>query len=137
MHEIESFFTAAGQYEDDLRQLDVLIREYAPHLAPSIVRGMFGKMLGYGLVPYQTKAMKEPGEWPLLAIAAQKNYISVYACVVIDGQYIAEKYEPQLGKVNCGKSCIRFKKLSDVNMIGMRTLLRDIDTRYQSGEKLY
>ena len=137
MNELEPFFATAGQYEDDLRQLDTLIREAAPHLAPTVVEGMFGKMLGYGLVPYQTKSMKEPGEWPLLAIAAQKNYISIYACVVIDGQYIAEKYESQLGKVNCGKSCIRFKRLSDINTCGLQTLLRDIDTRYQSGEKLY
>ena len=137
MNELEPFFATAGQYEDDLRQLDTLIREAAPHLAPTVVEGMFGKMLGYGLVPYQTKSMKEPGEWPLLAIAAQKNYISIYACVVIDGQYITEKYESQLGKVNCGKSCIRFKRLSDINPRGLQMLLRDVDTRYQSGEKLY
>ena len=137
MNELEHFFATAGRYEDDLRQLDALIREAAPHLAPTMVEGMFGKMLGYGLVPYRTKSMKEPGEWPLLAIAAQKNYISIYACVVIDGQYIAEKYESQLGKANCGKSCIRFKRLSDINPSGLQTLLRDIDTRYQSGEKLY
>ena len=137
MNELEPFFATAGQYEDDLRQLDTLIREAAPHLAPTVVEGMFGKMLGYGLVPYQTKSMKEPGEWPLLAIAAQKNYISIYACVVIDGQYIAEKYKSQLGKVNCGKSCIRFKRLSDINTCGLQTLLRDFDTLYQSDEKLY
>lgn len=134
---IEKFFTAAGEREPQLRQLDQIIRETAPSLKPEMVDGMFGKMLGYGNVPYQTKAMKEPGEWPLIALAAQKNYISLYACVVLDGQYIAEKYEPRLGKVNSGKSCIRFKHVDDLDLDGLREMLTDINRRFEAGEKLY
>jgi len=29
---------------------------------------------------------------------------------------LAEKYKGKLGKVDAGKSCIRFKKLQDVNL---------------------
>jgi len=134
---IEVFFAKSGEREAELRQLDAIIRESAPHLKPELKSGMSITMLGYGLVPYQTKSMKEPTTWPLIAIAPQKNYFSLYACVVSDGQYIAEKYEPKLGKVSCGKSCIRFKKLEDLNLDTVRELVGEIDERHVAGEKLF
>ncbi|HET8884562.1 MAG TPA: DUF1801 domain-containing protein [Candidatus Saccharimonadales bacterium] len=134
---IEDFFTNAGDREEQLRQLDDIIQSAAPSLQPQLVDGMFGKMLGYGNIPYQTKSMKKPGMWPLIALAAQKNHISIYACVILDGQYIAEKYESKLGKVNCGKSCIRFKKLDDLDLNGLQEMLTDINQRFEAGEKLY
>ena len=29
---------------------------------------------------------------------------------------LAEEYADQLGKVSCGKSCVRFRKLEDLNL---------------------
>ena len=133
----DEFFIEAGDREDDVRELDKIIRQNAPSLKPVIEKGMFGETMGYGLAPYKTKSMKVPGTWPILAMKAQKNYISLYACVASEGRYIAEKYEPKLGKVNCGKSCIRFKKLDDLNRGGLVEMLQDINRRFEAGEKLY
>lgn len=55
-------------------------------------------------------------DWPIIALASQKNYISVYVCASDGKEYIAEKYKDKLGKVSVGKSCIRFKKLEDVDL---------------------
>lgn len=134
----EEYFAAADEREPDLRQLDMLIQEAAPHLKPTFVKSDYMTMLGYGMMPYQTKSMKEPGEWPLIALAAQKNHLSLYVCAVEkDGQYIAEKLQPRLGKVSCGKSCIRFKKVEDLNQETVRDMLAELDKRYAAGEKLY
>jgi len=134
----EEYFAAAGDREPALRELDAIIQGAAPHLKPTYLKTDYMTMLGYGMMPYKTKSMKEPGEWPLIALAYQKNHMSMYVCAVEkDGSYIAENLEPQLGKVSCGKSCIRFKKLEDLNLETVRTMLEDLDKRYQSGEKLY
>lgn len=134
----EEYFALAVEREPDLRELDTVIQDAAPHLEPTFFQTDTMTMLGYGMVPYKTKAMKESSEWPLIALAVQKNHIALYICVIDpDGQYVAEKLQAQLGKVSCGKSCIRFKKLEDLKIDTVRVMLQDIDTRYVAGEKLF
>jgi hypothetical protein len=131
------YLNKIGERAEDLAKMDQLILKHAKNLEPSVFSGLSGSWLAYGMVPYQTKSMKEPSEWPLLALAAQKNYLALYACVVVDGEYIAERYGTNLGKVNCGKSCIRFKKYSDLDEKTLIKMLNEINERYKNGEKLY
>lgn len=134
----DEYLLKTGEYKSDLKELDKLIRSVAPNLKPKLFQNMGGgSALGYGMMPYQSSAMKEPGEWPLVALAAQKNYMALYVCAVIDGKYIAEANKEKLGKVNTGKSCIRFKKLDDLNLDTVEMILKDLDKRYKSGEKLF
>lgn len=100
--------------EDRRKQLEFLhafIQKTAPSLKPSFLYNM----PGYGSFKYKN-AKKELLDWPVVAIASQKHYISVYVCAVENGEYIAEKHAKELGKVSVGRSCIRFKKLEDVNL---------------------
>lgn len=94
-----------------LKTLDTIIREVAPELKEFYAYNM----PGYGAFNY-TNYKKELIKWPVLSMASQKNYVSVYVCAVVDGEYVAEKYKDSLGKVSVGKSCIRFKKLEDLNL---------------------
>ena len=104
-----------AQLPDDrrkiLEKLDELIRKHAPNLKPVFSYNM----PGYGAFKY-TNYKKEVIDWPTIAIARQKNYVILYICAVEDNEYIAEKFKADLGKVSVGKSCIRFKKLEDLNM---------------------
>lgn len=79
-------------------------------------------MLGYGKFPY-VNYKKEKIDWPVVALASQKNYISLYVCALDGRQYLAEKYKKDLGKVSVGKSCIRFKKLEDLNLKKLKQVL--------------
>ncbi len=97
--------------KDTIKKLDNFIRKTVPKLKPHFAYNM----LGYGSFPYKNYR-KELISWPTIALANQKNYISLYICSIDAGQYVAEKYKKELGKVNVGKSCIRFKKLEDVNL---------------------
>lgn len=133
----EEYITATGERQSEIEKLDRLIQEELPSLEPLFFSGMSGGMLGYGMRPYQSKSMKEPGEWPLLALATQKNYVSLYVCAVVDGKYVAERYESKLGKVSCGKSCIRFKKLEDLDLRGLKGMFKEIRDRDTNGEKLF
>jgi hypothetical protein len=80
-------------------------------------------MLGYGSFPYKNYK-GEVIQWPTVALANQKNYISVYICCVVNGEYIAEKHKQKLGDVSVGKSCIRFSKLEKVNLEVLQTVIR-------------
>jgi hypothetical protein len=122
----EEFFKAAGEREAMIRELDNLVQKAAPKLKPVLFGGMTGKWLGYGMMPYQTKSMKESSQWPVIAIANQKNYISLYVMYLEDREYVAEKYKDTLGKVSVGKSCIRFKKLEDLNIDGVNDLIKRV-----------
>jgi hypothetical protein len=134
----EQYFLAAGAREDELRQMDAIIREHAPALTPGLSGGMGSMpMLGYGEQPYQNKSMKEPGVWPVVALAAQKRYLSLYVCAVIDGEYVAERYASELGSVSCGKSCIRFPKVDKINLETLKKILVDVNDRFVAGEKLF
>jgi hypothetical protein len=96
----EEYFLAAGHREAELRQIDAIVQEYAPALTRGLSPGVGGSMLGYGEQPYQTRSMKEPGVWPVVAVAAQKRYLSLYVCAVVDGEYVAERYASELGDVS-------------------------------------
>jgi hypothetical protein len=73
--------------------------------------------------------MKEPVDWPVLALAAQKRHISLYICALEDGEYVAEKHAAELGNVSCGKSCVRFTKADKINLGALAPILADINRR--------
>ena len=132
----EEYFAALGDREPELRELDAFIRQHAPDLPPVVSQTM-GAVLGYGEQPYQSTSMKEPVDWPVVALAAQKRHISLYLCVLEDGEYVAEKHAAELGQVNCGKSCVRFTKVNKINRDALARILADINRRFVAGEHLY
>lgn len=117
---IKEYFDALPvDRREPMEFLNKFIRKSAPKLKPTFAYNM----PGYGSFKYQNYK-KEIIDWPIIALASQKNYISVYVCAVEDGEYIAEKYKSELGKVSVGKSCIRFKKLEDLNLITFEKVIK-------------
>ncbi len=123
--ELDDWFAAAGPRERDLRSVDALIMAAAPGIDRQLVGSMGSRMLGYGLMPYKPKSAKESTEVPLISLAAQKRHLSLYVFAVVDGQYLAEARAEKLGKVSCGKSCIRFPSLDQVDVVELDRLVRD------------
>ncbi len=105
---------------DDIRRLHDLVREVAPELEPTMEFGM----LGYGKMRYRYASGRE-GEWMKIGIANNKQYISLYCCAANDDGYVAEQYRDRLPKANIGKSCVRFKRLSDLDEDMLKQLIRD------------
>lgn len=117
---IEDYFKSAEpERAKILHTIDKLIKETAPNLKPHFAYNM----LGYGSFPY-VNYKKENITWPVIALANQKNYLSLYVCAVKDGEYLAEKYQKELGKVSVGKSCVRFKKIEDLDLDGIKKLIK-------------
>ncbi len=106
-----------------------MVRKAAPELKPHMVYGM----IGFGSYHY-TYASGRQGEAPLVALASQKNYVSLYiSCATTEG-YLAEVHKDRLGKVSVGKSCIRFKKLEDLNLAVAAELVAESARLYKAGK---
>ena len=104
----------------DIQTLHDMVREEAPELEPTMEFGM----LGYGKYHYKYKSGRE-GEWMKIGIANNKQYISLYSCAADEDGYVAERYKDRLSKANIGKSCVRFKRLSDLDEETLRELIRE------------
>jgi len=118
-----------GQIEEprrsDIEALDRLIVEEASGLD----RQLTGGMLGYGSYHYRYASGRE-GDWFLIGLASQKQYISLYVCATDGDGYVAEGYQERLPKAKIGKSCVRFKRLSDVDEAALRELVRETARRF-------
>lgn len=101
-----------------IKFLHAFIQKSAPKLKVHFAYNM----LGYGSFPYRNYK-KELIKWPVISLANQKNYVSLYVCSINNGKYLAETYATELGKVNVGKSCIRFKKLEDINLPTLKKVI--------------
>ena len=134
---IEDWFAAAGPREAELRRVDELVLAAAPGVDRQLVPVGSGSMLGYGLMPYRPRSARETTTWPLIALAAQKRHLSLYVCAVVDGEYLAEARAERLGRVSCGKSCIRFPSLDRVDRVELTALLQDAVTATRSGANAY
>lgn len=131
---IDEYFAKSGDRESMLRELDKLIQKNAPSLERKLFDGMSSVvMIGYGFLPYKF-ADGHDGEWPVIALANQKNYMSVYVCVVKDGKYIAEAYADDLGKVSVGKSCIRFNKIEKVNLDVLAKVIKETEKLHKENK---
>ena len=103
----------------EIETLHNLIKKTLPNLKPHIISGM----IGYGTYHYRYKTGRE-GDWSLVLLASQKNYISIYICAMEGDNYLADTYKDKLPKADIGKSCIRFKSLQDIDLSVLIQILK-------------
>ena len=102
---VDDYIAAADpDRQEALRVLRDVIRDAAPQAQEQIRY----KMPYYGY------------HGDLVAFAAQKNYFSVY---VMGRGLTGNRHE--LEKLDCGKGCIRFKKLEELPLDVLREIVRD------------
>jgi uncharacterized protein YdhG (YjbR/CyaY superfamily) len=66
----------------------------------------------------------------LVGLASQKQYISIYLDVDL-----VEKHRAGLGKADCGKSCVRARKLADLPLDTVRIILQETDARQSASKR--
>lgn len=105
---------------DDRRQaltkLRALVRKQAPGASEEIQYGMPSYIMNGEL---------------LCALASQKAHLALYVC---DSE-VVEAHRAGLGKLNCGKGCIRFKKLADLPLDTVSTILKEAYQRRKAKAK--
>jgi hypothetical protein len=104
----------------EIRALHELIRATVPQLEPTMEFGV----LGYGPYHYRYASGRE-GDAAIVGLASNKRYISLYVAAAVDGRYLAEAYAPRLPKASIGKSCVRVRRVADLDFDVVAELLRD------------
>lgn len=107
----------------DRKEAILFLHDFIQKAVPKLKPFLAYNMLGYGSFPY-TNYKKEEITWPIIGLANQKNYISIYVCALDGKQYLAEKHKDELGKVTVGKSCISLKKLEDLHLPTLKKVLQ-------------
>jgi hypothetical protein len=117
---LQSYFDFDPNRRIDLRKLDKLVRESAPALKRHFHRGtppgepgMRFKMIGYGRFHYRTRSGQSV-EWPVVGVALQKNYISVYLSAAKNGVPLVQSYSGKLGEIRSGRNNFSFEKYADL-----------------------
>ncbi len=73
-------------------------------------------IVGFGSKPYQGAASS--GDWPIIAFSPRKSALTLYV-----GATGYPKLLAKLGKHTTGKGCLYIKKLSDVDLGTLKTLI--------------
>jgi len=115
----EYLLMVPGDRKKDIDFLHAFIQKAVPKLKTYFA----SNMIGYGSF-YYLDSKKQKRDWPIIALANQKNYITIYVCTVIADKAAAEKYKKDLGKLTKGLSCIRFKKIEEINLETLKTVLK-------------
>ena len=103
----------------DIDFLHAFIQKAVPQLKPYYA----SNMIGYGSF-YYLDSKKQKKDWPIISLANQKDYITIYVCALIEDKAAAEKYKKELGKLTKGISCIRFKKIEEINLETLKIVLK-------------
>ena len=129
---LDQYFDADQARKGDLQAFDALIRETVPDLerwfyagAEEGKPGMRMNLIGYGAFTYEVKS-GERVEWPIIGLALQRNYITVYTSVVKDGGLIVDGYQGLLGELRAGKNNFSFVTFDQLDRNAVAALLTDI-----------
>lgn len=135
---LESYLDFDPARKSDLVRLHELIRKTAPNFrryfhngTPAGQAGMRMRMIGYGKFRYPTRS-GEAVEWPVIGVALQKNYISVYIAVTRTGVPIVPAYAGKLGELRHGRNNFGFERFDDLNIAGVSALFAEVARIFQN-----
>ncbi|EDM34930.1 hypothetical protein PBAL39_00320 [Pedobacter sp. BAL39] len=111
-----NFFADTAQKKKDSFELVKIMQEYTgqkPKMwGPSII--------GFGSYHYKSDRSRQEGDWPLVGFSPRKAAISLY---VYMGTPENEALLSELGKFKMGKGCIYVKKLTDINVEVLKSMM--------------
>jgi hypothetical protein len=129
---LQAYLDFDAARKPDLVRLHALMRKAAPDLerylhkgTPPGEPGMRFKMIGYGKYRYAARSGTLV-EWPVIGVALQKNYISVYVSVTKAGASIVQTYAGKLGALRSGGNNFSFQKFDDLKAPAVSSLFAEV-----------
>ncbi len=79
-------------------------------------------IIGFGSYHYKSERSRQEGDWPLTGFSPRKQNMTIY---IMPGFDTFKKEIDQIGKVKTSVSCIYFKKLSDLDLVILKKIIKD------------
>ena len=106
---------------DEQRRKDCFTLVDIMKAATKVEPAMWGmSIVGFGSQQYKYKSGREI-EWPLVGFSPRKQDLTLY---IMTGVERYPSLMKKLGKHKTGKSCVYIKKLDDVDLPTLRTLIK-------------
>jgi hypothetical protein len=125
----------------DLLALDALIRRAAPGLDRYFHQGtsagdigMRMQMIGYGQTRYNV-ASGASTVWPVIGVALQKNYISVYLAVRKGSHDLTDDYAGRLGARRMGQNNFSFVRFADLDPGPVADMFAEAAALFRSADR--
>lgn len=135
---LQSYFDFDPGRTIDLQKLNQLVRRSAPRLkryfhrgTPPGEPGMRFKMIGYGRFHRRARSGQSV-EWPVIGIALQKNYISVYLAAEKDGVPLIQSYSGKLGEIRSGRNNFSIERYEDLVIPVVSSLFADAERIFRA-----
>jgi len=86
---------------------------------------MMSGIIGFGKYHFKYASGRE-GDWLTIGLKENKTGYSIYICSIDKdtNKFLIEMNSKKIGKASCGKSCIRFKKLEDIDLDFVLSLIK-------------
>jgi hypothetical protein len=134
---LDEYFNADPVRKSDLEALDILIRDTASKLerwfyvgASDGKPGMRMSLIGYGAFQYEMKSGQRV-EWPIICVALQKNYMTLYTSVFKDDAPIVDQYIGRLRELKAGINNFSFVTFDQLDRDAVGALVKDIENTIQ------
>ena len=107
----------------EARKTDIFfLHNFIQKAVPKLKVYYASNMIGYGSF-YYLDSKKQKKDWPIIALANHKDYITIYVCAIIEDKAVVEKYVKDFGNLTKGIGCIRFKKKEEIKLDTLKKLL--------------
>lgn len=132
VNSLAEYFTADPIRRPELEAIDTAIRSCAPSLTRWFYDGIHNKtdgmkmqLIGYGSFQYMSPDGR-PVTWPVIGIALQKNYISVYMSATKHGKPIFDEYRGKLNELRSGRNNFSYISFEALERHNVQSLFREI-----------
>ncbi len=128
----------AKTVKDYLNELPAKKRTVVKKVRDVILKNLpegYEETMNWGMISYEVPLTRYPDTYnnkPLMfaAIAAQKNYFSLYLTPVYQSsekeKWLREQYAKEGLKIDMGKSCLRFKSIEDIPLSAIGKLISEV-----------
>jgi hypothetical protein len=77
---------------DDRKKDIYFLHDFIQKSVPKLKPYYASNMIGYGSF-YYLDSKKQKKDWPIISLANQKNYITIYVCAIIEDKVAVEEYK--------------------------------------------
>ena len=92
------------------------------------------KMIGYGKSHDPANSAQQV-EWPVVGVALQKSYISVYLSGTKDDAPLVRSYAGRLGECRMGRNNFSFVRFDDLNLATVSALFAEADQIFNADSR--